>query len=424
MKKFLLLLILALSSCESTLDRSEILQSFKKETQEPYKPHSQFESRDLGTDKSLQKKVQVALFLPFSGKNKELGWNLLNAASMSIFDNDLTHNIELVLIDSKDSEEEARKAFLKIVESNIKIVIGPIFSQTVESIDDLAKKHGITVISFSNNRELMDKTNSEGGVFLAGIAPETQVDRIVGYALSQGKSSFSIIAPKNQYGTAITALFKRMVKGRDGVFVTSEFYDQGGKDLDRIVNHAINAFVISPNSKKTKKDVIAESDRTYSQILMIPESGKILSKIVAEIKAQNTDERNFQIVGTNQWDDTSTFSDYNLIGGWFAAPENEKFRDFEKAYYQNYSKFPPRIASISYDMVAAVSKLIDLKKGQTPSIADFTSSIPSSNNGFSGIDGMFRFIPNGLVQRNLAVLRIGNNRFETIEKPTEKFLQY
>ncbi len=424
MKKFLLLLILVLSSCESNLDRNKILQSFKKETQESYKTHNQFESRDLVIDKSLQKKVQVALFLPFSGKNKELGWNLLNAASMSIFDNDLAHNIELILIDSKESEAEARKAFLEIVDRKIKIVIGPVFSQTAESISDLAIKHGITVISLSNNRELINKTNSEGGVFIAGIAPETQIDKIISYALSQKKSSFSIIAPKNQYGTSITALFKRMVKGRDGVFVTSEFYDQNGKDLDRIVNHAINAFVISPNSKKTKNDVIAESDRTYSKVIMIPESGKILSKIIAEIKAQNVDERDFQIVGTNQWDDNSTFSDYNLIGSWFAAPENEKFRSFEKIYYQNYNKFPPRIASISYDMVAAVSKLIDLKKGQTPSIKDFTGANLSPNNGFSGIDGMFRFIPNGLVQRNLAVLKVGNNRFETIEKPTEKFLQY
>ncbi len=424
MKKIFLILIFVLTSCESTLERDKILQSFKKETQETYQTHNQFESRDLSTDKSLQKKVQVALFLPFSGKNKELGWSLLNAASMSIFDNDLAHNIELVLFDSKDSEAEARKAFLEIVERDIKIVIGPIFSQTVESIEDLAKKNGITVISFSNNRELSDKTNSEGGIFLAGIAPETQIDRIVSYALSQGKNSFSIISPKNQYGTAVTALFKRVVKGRDGVFVTSEFYDQNGKDLDRIVNHTINAFVISKNSKKTKKDVIAESDRTYSKIIMIPESGKILSKIVAEIKAQNVDERDFQIVGTNQWDDNSTFSDYNLIGGWFASPENEKFRDFEKNYYKNYNKFPPRIASISYDMVAAVSKLIDLKQGQTPTIKDFTGANLSPNNGFVGIDGAFRFIPNGLVQRNLAVLRVGNSRFETIEKPTEKFLQY
>lgn len=429
MKKFLLLLILVITSCES-IQKQPTLQPAKKETQAPsanstkYQTHNQFESQDLITDKAMQKKVQVALFLPFSGKNKDLGWSLMNAASMSIFDNDLAHNIELVFIDSKDSEADARKAFLEIVERNIKIVIGPVFSQTITAIDDLAKKHGITVISFSNNRDLAERLNSEGGVFLAGITPEAQIDKIVDYALSQGKFSFSIIAPKNQYGTTITALFKRIVKSRDGVFVTSEFYGQNDKDLDRVANHAVNAFAISSRSKKTKKDAIAESDRTYSQVIMIPESGKNLSRIVAEIKKQNSDERDFQIIGTNQWDDNSTFSDYNLIGGWFASPESQKFKDFEKNYYRNHNKFPPRIASISYDMVAAVAKVVDLKNGQEPKIKDFISSNLSPKNGFVGIDGAFRFIPNGLVQRNLAVLKVGNGRFDTIAKPTEKFLQY
>ena len=38
--------------------------------------------------------------------------------------------------------------------------------------------------------------------------------------------------------------------------------------------------------------------------------------------------------------------------------------------------------------------------------------------------GGFRFLPNGLVQRNLAVLQVGSGEFVTIDKPAEKFLKY
>lgn len=423
MKKFLLLLMLV-SSCQNLIEQPKKLPQVYKESpaQELPQNHQQFESRELITDKSMQKKVQVAMFLPFSGKNKDLGWSLFNAASISLFENDLGHNIELVLIDAKDTPQEAQKAFAEIVERQIKIVIGPVFSQTIEAIEALAKNNKITVISLSNNQQLIGKTNSEGGIFLAGVTPEAQIDKIVGYAMDKGKFSFSIIAPNNQYGNTITNLFKQVVKRRDGVFVTSEFYDSSAKDLDRVVDRTINAFVVSSRTKK--KDVVAESDRTYSQVIMIPESGKILSKIVAAIKEKNIDERDFQIIGTNQWDDASTLSDYNLIGAWFAAAESEKFRIFEKKFYQTFNKFPPRISSITYDLVAATAQLVEIKKGQTPTIADFIGVDLSPKNGFVGIDGIFRFLPNGLVQRNLAVLKVGNARFDTAEKPVEKFLRY
>jgi ABC-type branched-subunit amino acid transport system substrate-binding protein len=427
MKKFSLLLVLFLFGCQSLTKKPEVAQPLSEEA--PTQTHQQFESRDLITQKVNEKKVQVALFFPFSGKNKELGWSLFNSATLSLFENDLNHNIELVLIDSKDTAQESSKAFKEIINRKIKVVIGPIFSSSIEAIAQDAKDNNIAVISLSNNQQLMGKINKDGGIFLAGMMPEIQIDKIVNYAMDRGKFSFAVIAPNNQYGKTITDLFKKIVRNRDGNFITSEFYDSNSKDLDRVVERVINSFSVpsrlTAGKNKLKKDaVINESDHIYPQVILIPESGKILSKIVASIKKQNIDERDFQIVGTSQWDDVSTLNDSNLIGAWFASPENEKFRNFEKAFYQTYSRFPPRISSIAYDTVAVVAELVDRKKGKTPMIEDFTNYNNPPKNGFEGIDGLFRFLPNGLVQRNLAVLGVGSGRFETLEKPVEQFLKY
>lgn len=434
MQKLSLLLVLFLFGCQSFTKKFEPQKPVAAPTQteeQRKETHEQFESRSLETQKFNTKKTQVALFVPFSGKNKELGWHLFNSATMSLFENDQNHNIELVLIDSKDNPDEAKKAFKEIVDRKIKIVIGPVFSSIVDVIEKDAKRNGITVISLSNNQQLMGKVNDDGGIFLAGMMPEAQVDKIVSYAMDKGKFTFAIIAPNNQYGTTITTLFKKIVRNRDGNFITAEFYESNGKDLDRIVEHVINSFTVpsklteGKKGNKLKKDaVINDSDRSYPQVIFIPESGKILSKIVASIKKQNTDERDFQIIGTSQWDDVSTMNDPNLYGAWFAAPENDRFRNFEKAYYQTYNKFPPRISSIVYDSVGAISQLIDYKKGYTPTITDFTSYAVAPKNGFDGIDGLFRFLPNGLVQRNLAVLQVGSGRFDTLEKPVDQFLKY
>lgn len=435
-KKSALFLAFFLFACniheqKLTLDTPDQLES-EQEISAPKASYDFLESRDLTTLKLHKEKTKVALFLPFSGKNKELGWNLFNAATLSLFDNDLNNNIELVLIDSKDTPQEAAAAFKEIVKQEIKIVIGPVFSPAVEAIEKDVKDNNIVVISPSNNPKLIGKTTSKGGIFLAGIMPETQIEKIVSYAMSQGKTSFAIIAPNNQYGLIMTDLLKKTVKIKDGQFITSEFYEPNTnqKDLSGIAQRIVNAFKVPSRlaeggGNKPKKDVaIKDSDRIYPKIIFIPESGKILSKIVEEINAQNKDEREFQLVGGGQWDDITTLSDPNLTNAWIAAPENERFRIFEKFYFQNFNKIPPRISSIVYDSVAVISDLAEKRKDTRLEIADFTAYKTWPKNGFQGVDGLFRFLPNGLVQRNLAILKVKKDRFETLEKPVEKFLKY
>ncbi len=247
--------------------------------------------------------------------------------------------------------------------------------------------------------------------------------------MERGKYSFAIIAPKNQYGQTMTDLLKRIVRDRDGTFITSEFYNDNYADIDRAVERVIGSFVVPSRfmegRNKLKKDaVITEADKIYPQVIMIPESGKALGKIVASMKKQNKDERDFQLIGSSQWDDISTLNNFQLIGSWFPAPENEKFRNFERAYYRSFNKFPPRIASIVYDMVAAAAQLANRGNGKILTITDFINFTNPPKNGFEGVDGLFRFLPNGLTQRNLAVLQVGNGRFETVDKPTEMFLKY
>jgi len=437
MKKYLFIIFLVLCSC----------QKFTKKYHEPKLPPISsntssnnpsivndsgiFLNKNLPVIKTDQKKVQVALFLPFSGKNKDLGFSLFNSATISLFYNDPNGIIELVLFDSKENPKDSEKVFKEIIDKKIKIVIGPIFSNSVEAIEKLARQNKITVISLSNNQNLINKIDKEGGVFISGILPEIQIEKIVNYAIGQGKLNFAIIAPSNQYGKTITELLKKFVRSKQGNFITSEFYDNNSKDLDRVVERVINSFILPENLTKAKKDkdlVISDYDRIYPQVIMIPESGKIASKIISSIKKQNKEERDFQILGTSQWDDKSIF-DSNLINAWFPAPENEKFSDLENFYYSKYEKFPPRLASIVYDMIGLIAEITNRKQGQTPNLGDFINFKNGDKNGYQGVDGLFRFLPNGLTQRNLAVLKITTsgktgNWFETIEKPNDSLIEY
>lgn len=429
-----------LTSCESLNNFSKEIfpQAKQEEAPKPIaaKPIEQprnltpfLYSRNLDTLKANKKKVKVGLFFPFSGKNRDLGWSLYNAAVISLFDNDINHNIELVLIDSKDTPSEPAKSIKEIIDHDIKVVVGPVFSSSVESLGKDFIDNSITAISLSNNQQLSGKINNGGGVFIAGFLPEQQIDKVVSYAMDHNKINFAVLAPNNQYGLTVANMFKRIVKTRDGTIITSEFYDSSGNDLNKVIERLVNASMVPARlaegggNKLAKNTIIKDSDRTYPQVIFIPESGKTLTKITDLIKQYNTQEHEYQIIGTAQWDDVSTLNSGNLFGAWFAAPEHHRFASFEKSYYQTYNKFPPRIASIAYDSVAAIAELIDKKEG-LPANADFINYFNPQKNGFSGIDGGFRFLANGLVQRNLAVLQVGSGEFITIDRPADKFLKY
>ncbi len=365
-----------------------------------------------------------------TGKNKALGESLFNSAVLSLFENDLNDKIELILFDSKDSAIEAKKEFNKIIDQDIKIVIGPVFSSQIEAIANEAIKHEITVISMSNNRKLMNNIDENGGVFLSGMMPETQIDKIVSYALSRGKKSFAVMAPNNKYGITVSSLFKKLVKDRNGIFITSEIYSTNGKGIEDAAYRTINAFTVPSNmaeggGNKLKEDfTVSNDDKTFAEVILIPDAGKNLSKIVRLLDKENINERPYQIIGTNQWDDTSTINDPYLVNSWFVAPDNEGFQKFERIYYQSYNKFPPRISSITYDAVLSVIKTVEESGKRNPKIQDFINYKDDNHNGFLGIDGLFRYVDNGLVQRSLAVLRVGKGKFEVLEKPTEDFLRY
>lgn len=435
MKKILITIsisfILLLTSCKSS---SDLFIDKYIADQADVRDHSYssnvFDDHDLETIYANKKKVKIALFLPFSGKSRDLAWSLYNAALLSLFDNDINHNLEIILIDSKDNAVEASRAFAEIKNRDIKIVIGPIFSNFTSGIAKNALRNSVKVISLSNNQDLMGNIDKKGAVFVSGFLPEQEIDRIVSFALENDKKNFAILAPNNNYGIAISKMFKDVIKRRDGHLIQSELYNNSETDLKSSVIRIINAYKVSKElaeggGNKLEKDFrIKESDKNYADVIFVAENAANLTKIAKLIEKYNTDEREIQIAGINAWDNVSLLNDSSLNGIWFAAPIHERFASFEKSYYQTYGKIPPRISSIVYDSVAALAQIVEKTENSNPQTQDFVDFEYNGKIGFEGIDGKFRFLENGLTQRNLAVLEVKSGKLKVVAEPTSTFLQY
>ena len=92
-------------------------------------------------------KARVALLLPLSGTNADLGQSLLNAAELALFLSQ-SDNLELLPRDT-EGPGGATAAATAALNDGAELVLGPIFAASTSEIAPLARARGVPVISFS-----------------------------------------------------------------------------------------------------------------------------------------------------------------------------------------------------------------------------------------------------------------------------------
>ena len=126
-----------------------------------------------------------------------------------------------------------------------------------------------------------------------------------------------------------------------------------------------------------------------------------MKAIARKLVAAGLDTKATRLLGSGLWDVPDIGDEPALDGGWFAASPPDARRDFEQRYRATYGREPPRLASLGYD-AAALAAALARGQGGPP----FSRQAILNPNGFTGVDGLFRFTPQGLVQRELAVLEV------------------
>ncbi|MFZ0779249.1 MAG: penicillin-binding protein activator, partial [Xanthobacteraceae bacterium] len=320
------------------------------------------------------------------------GQSMRNAAEMAVaeFQNP---NLQLLVKDDGGTAEAARIAAQQSLDEGAQIILGPLFSQSVGFVAQVARPRNVPIIAFST-----DANVASNGVYLLSFLPESDVDRIVQYASSVGKRSYAALIPDNPYGTVVEAAFKQAIARRTGSQIVA---------LERY-----------PHDKAAMAGPIRTMAQgsTRAECLFIPDSGDVVPDVVQGLVADAVNLKRLQLLGTGLWDDPRVFATPALAGGWYAAPDGTGYRNFATRYRQRYNQDPVRTATLSYDAVALVAALV---KTQGPQ--PFTAQVLTNPSGFSGIDGLFRFKPDGTNERGLAVLRVAASGAQIISPSPRSF---
>ena len=150
--------------------------------------------------------------------------------------------------------------------------------------------------------------------------------------------------------------------------------------------------------------------------MLVIESGPDLKHISALLTYYGVDLPKIKLIGTGEWLEKNIGSEPGLVGAWFASPNPKLWDDFEKKFFNIYKYKPIRLSSLGHDSLLAVTSVSNLRKSQKFLYKDFQNKY-----GFAGIDGKFRFLPDGTVERNLAIIEIRDKKFKIQKQANNKF---
>ncbi len=337
--------------------------------------------------------IKVGLILPLSaaGNAGLAAQSMRNAAELALAEFN-SPNIQLLIKDDAGTVQGAQQAAQSALNEGAEVILGPLFAHSVTAAAQAARPRGVPIIAFSTDANVAAK-----GVYLLSFLPESDVNRVVDYAISTGKRSFAALVPDNAYGTVVEAEFQQVVARRGGRVVALERYPSDKAQIGDPVRRIAQA--------------AAKADTIF-----IPEGSEALPAIIQALVSSGVNPRRIQLVGSGLWDDPRILNEASLQGGWYAAPDSAGFRNFANRYRTRYGQDPVRTATLAYDAVSLVAALVKTQGAQR-----FSEEVLTNASGFSGIDGIFRFRPDGTNQRGLAVLRVGPQGGQVVSPAPRSF---
>ena len=119
-----------------------------------------------------EEKIKIGLIVPLSGEYSFIGKSILKSTRMALNKID-DERITIVPKDSKVNPIDTLKASKELYKKGIKIIIGPVFSESNQYLDELSE---VTFLSFTNKIR-----NNPKNVISAGVNAISQINTIKKY---------------------------------------------------------------------------------------------------------------------------------------------------------------------------------------------------------------------------------------------------
>jgi ABC-type branched-subunit amino acid transport system substrate-binding protein len=334
-----------------------------------------------------QQRHRVALLVPLGGPNGAVGQSLANAAAMALLDT----NAQNLRITTYDTSNGAASAAAQAVADGNRLILGPLVADDIPAVTATARSAHVPVISFSN-----DDSAATGEVFIMGILPSASIARTVNYARAHGVGRYAALIPAGEYGERASAALFSSVRAAGGSVAATENYERS------------NTSVISAAHRLRAKGGF--------DAVLVADGGRFAAQAAGQLKTAGTPGP--RLLGTELWSGESVVATTPALrGAWFSTVSDSRFRQFSASYKTRFGAPPYRIATLGYDAVLLTLRIArDWRPG-----SPFPMGRLVDPSGFIGLDGAFRFRPNGVIERALEVREVGAGGVTVVSPAPARF---
>ena len=363
------------------------------------------------TSIKANEKIKIGLLAPLTGKNSEIGQSIIKSVRLAINKID-NPSIEIFPRDTKSNPEITLEAAKELADTGVKIVIGPVFNESLINLNELDK---ITFLSLTNKNENFSKN-----IINAGINATSQLNAIKKFIKLNKINKTIFLTPdvifKNEIEKAIyesrIKILENYVYSTDPTILT--------KQIEKITRYKIRKQNLEDEIVRLEKSEQSNKERLIKELkkkdtlgnvdfdsVIISDFDESLKSVTTSLLYTDVSPKDKYFITLNQWFDETLLKETSSQPLYFPSVNKNNYDEFSSEYYEKYNQYPNQLSFLSYDLVGLVYYLIL----QNDSIVD--ENMFSKKTLFKGKVGIFE-IKNNKINHVLNFYKVENEEFKKV----------
>jgi ABC-type branched-subunit amino acid transport system substrate-binding protein len=356
-------------------------------------------------------KIKIGLLVPLTGKNFEIGQSIINSTRLAV--NKINNkSIEIIPKDTESDPNVTLRSAKELYELGIKIIIGPVFNDNLEYLDELKE---ITFLSLTNKG-----SNSSKNIINAGINATSQIKAIKKFIELNEIKKTIFLTPNLDYKNEIRkAIYNSKIK-----IIKNHIYDTDPTKLTKQIEK-ITSYKIRKQNLEDEITRLEKSDQDDKELLIeklskrdtlgsvkfdsliIADFDESLKSVTTSLLYTDISPKKKYFITLNQWFDESLLNETSSQPLYFPSINKKNYEDFSLEYFKKFNQYPNQLSFLSFDLVGLIYYLIL----QNDSIID--QKIFTKKNLFKGKVGIFE-IKDNKINHILNFYKVENKEFKKI----------
>ena len=361
-----------------------------------------------GTSEENENILKIGILLPLSGKFQNTGESFLKAIQLALFDIG-NKNIKIYPKDSKANALDAYLSAREFEELGIKIVVGPIFYESLERLNEI---HNITFISLTNKTDNIPKN-----IIAFGINVDSQIDALKKYFNEIKVSKTLLLSPNSEFVYQSESVTKKDILKFYRTYsydtnpkkITAQIekitnYRERKNDLERRIKILEKSDLYKDKNELKKLEQMHTIGKVNFDSVVIIDFGERLKSVLSSFMFSDVSSKDVNFFTLNQWFDETFFNENAMQNLYFPSIDLNNLKKFNKKYQKAFDERPNKVSILAYDALGLIYYCWFNNN------ANFNANQLYNKNGFKGLHGEF-IIKNNLSKQKLKIYKVSNKKF-------------